>query len=100
MIDVVVGTVAIVGFGVYIHHTKRKVDSTFAKIEKSWEGNLLNFVNRNGLRGIDLNFLDSSDIKKKSNAVETIDFIGSNISKGYDFIDSTFEKGYTFGPHT
>lgn len=99
MVEIVITAAGAIGVCVYVAYNKIKGEDRFAKIEAKWEDSLLSFVRDNGLSQVDLEFKSTGDVKKKSDAKESIEFIGLDENKGYDFVDSKFEKGYKFGPH-
>lgn len=99
MFEVVITSVILLSIGGYIAHIKKQGDKKFKIVETEWSNNILTFIERNGLKDIDIEFRNEVDLKKKSTYKEYIKFVGLDIKKGYDFIDSTFESGYYFGPH-
>jgi len=99
MLEFVFGSVVLLSVGGYLHRAKTKSDKAFKMVEKTWTDSLLSFVEQNGLSDIDIEFKTPANIKKKSNAKESIRFVATDIPKGYDFIDSSFEKGYIFASH-
>lgn len=103
ILETVIISGLLVGFGGYVFRIKSKHDRIFETKLESWETDLLSFVNENGLKGIDLEFKPHSKKKLIStynqNINNDIKFIASQIDKGYDFIDTTYSSGYYFGPH-
>lgn len=99
MLEVVVTILAAAGFGAYVVNAKHKGEARFVAIEKSWETTIMSFAKDNGLEGIDLEFMSKKDLKKKSNTVDSIQFVAQKVDKGFDFIDSKVKSGYKFGPH-
>jgi len=99
MLETVIVAAVVAGFGTFVIRSRIRGESRFSKVESSWSNSLLSFAKDNGLEGLDLEFKNPKEIKKKSNGKEKVSFIAPTIDKGYDLIDTTVQQGYSFGQH-